>query len=939
MTALVCLVFFLSGAAALLFETLWFRLAGLVFGNSVWAASLVLASFMAGLALGNTLAARHGPRLRRPLRFYALLELVIGASGLGLVLLLPSLTAVILPFLRPFLGNPPVLNGLRLALSFGLLMIPSTAMGATLPVLVRTLSASEPNFGRTLGRLYGWNTLGAAAGAVAGEAALIAWLGLRGTAAVAASLDIAAALVASTLSVRTDAPPEAAPSAAPAAMGSRGARLLAAAFVAGAILLALEVVWLRFLLLFLSGTSAAFASMLAVVLLGIGAGGLLASLWSGRDASAQRWLPGLALLAGLSTILAYITFDRALQLAGVDYTGAPRATFVEAAWLMLDVCVLSGLLFTLTGRALRDVVPDATRATGLLTLANTTGAMLGAPLAGFALLPGLGMERSFLALAAAYGAVAALLWSAGPAGRARSSAERVLLWSGAVGLAVFVALFPFGLMNRRYIGRVVTRFAEDGSRPIALEEGLTETVLVMRRDILGRPVAYRLVTNGFSMSTTGMVADRYMKLFVYWPVALRPGIERALLISYGAGTTALALAETAGLRSIDIVDISREILGMAPVLFPPPGRTPLQDPRVTVHVEDGRFFLSSTERRFDLITAEPPPPKHAGIVNLYSREYFALVHDRLTPGGVATHWLPVFLLEPGDALSVVKAFCSVFEDCSLWSGAGFNWMLAGSRGGLAPVTEEEFGRQWRDPRLADRLREEALESPAVLGTAFIGDAPFLRGLTRNATAVTDDRPYRISAAQPDPATAFPYYRSVADTSATRRRFEESAAVRRLWPEALRAETLRTFAYQRALDGYLLHPEGSLVPRLEALLLALTGTTSRTLPLWLADVQEEEVRIATRAVGPGPEDPRLEYLRAVDALARRDYAGCASRLAGLRAGNPGSPRIALLRVMALHLAGAADEARTEAASACQAGPSPLLDAEACAWLDRTFPAAP
>ena len=151
-----------------------------------------------------------------------------------------------------------------------------------------------------------------------------------------------------------------------------------------------------------------------------------------------------------------------------------------------------------------------------------------------------------------------------------------------------------------------------------------------------------------------------------------------------------------------------------------------------MHVEDGRFFLASTTRRFDLITAEPPPPKHAGVVNLYSREYFELVHGRLSQGGVATHWLPVFLLEPADTLSIVKAFCSVFEDCSLWSGAGFNWMLAGSRGGLTAVTEEEFGRQWQDPVLAPKLREEALESPAVLGTTFLGDAPFLNDLTRDA---------------------------------------------------------------------------------------------------------------------------------------------------------------------------------------------------------------
>ena len=937
MTAAVCLVFFLSGAAALLFETLWFRLAGLVFGNSVWAASLVLASFMGGLALGNTLAARYGPRLRRPLRFYALLEVVIAATGLGLVLLLPSLTDVIMPVIRPFLGQPPVLNAIRLSLSFALLLIPSTAMGATLPLLVKTLSDRDPNFGRTLGRLYGWNTLGAAAGALAGDAALVAWLGLRGTGAVAALLDIAAAVIALSLSRRGGAPAGAAPEAA-AAPGPRGLRLLAAAFLAGAILLALEVVWLRFLLLFVIGTSPAFGTMLSVVLLGIGAGGLAASLWAGRDPSAHRWLPGLAFLAGIMTILAYVTFDRALDLVGSDYTHDLRAIALESVWLMLLVSFLSGLLFTLMGRALRDEVEGATRATGLLTLANTTGAMLGAPLAGFALLPGLGMERSFFVLALSYGGVALLAWSAGAARYPRSRPGRYLLGAAAATFALFAALFPFGLMDNRYLARVVRRFSADGSRPIALTEGLTETVLVMRRDVLGQPASYRLVTNGFSMSGTGMISDRYMKLFVYWPVAVHPRIERALLISYGAGTTARALADTAALKSIDVVDISREILATAPLLFPPPQRTPLQDPRVRVHVEDGRFFLASTDRRFDLITAEPPPPKNAGVVNLYSREYFQLVHDRLAQGGVATHWLPVFGLDPRDTLSIVKAFCAVFDDCSLWSGMGPNWMLAGSRGGLGPVTEEELGRQWRDPAVGPRLHAEGLESPEILGTTFIGDAPFLEELARDAAPVVDDRPYRISPTQPDEAANLPYYRSLVDTGATRRRFEASASIRRAWPAAVRARALDAFEHQRVLNGYLLWPEGGLGHRLDALHAALTRTSSRTLPLWFMDTQESEVRLAARAAAAGAAGSIAEYLMAVDAMARRDYAEGARRLEAVRARNPASARIAGLRAMALHLAGDAAGGSAEAAAACQR-PSPVLDAATCAWFGRTFPPAP
>jgi hypothetical protein len=203
----------------------------------------------------------------------------------------------------------------------------------------------------------------------------------------------------------------------------------------------------------------------------------------------------------------------------------------------------------------------------------------------------------------------------------------------------------------------------------------------------------------------------------------------------------------------------------------------------------------------------------------------------------------------------------------------------------------------------------------------------------------DDRPYRISAPPPDPAVAFPYYRSLADAGAARRRFEDSAAMARLWPRSVRERTLEAFDHQRALDGYLLHPEGGLVPRLEALLLALTRTSSRTLALWLVDTQESEVRIAAGAEREGATGGRIHYLQAADALARRDYAQAASRLAAVRAQNPASPRLALLHVMALHLAGSPAEATGEAEAACPGGSSPVLDAETCSWIRRRFPAGP
>src|SRR5882762_9592716 len=237
---LLSAVFFASGASALIFETLWFRQAGLAFGNSVWASSLVLSGFMAGLALGNALVARWGQRLSNPIRAYAVAEAAIALTGVGLVFLLPVLGSALAPVFRPLLDRPWALNPLRLFVAFVLLLVPSTAMGITLPLLTRALlrddsglpgrsPKDEGGFGRVLGALYGWNTLGAVVGVVAGEMFMVGRFGVRGTARHVGRV------------LSDPAPPH---------RGPGTWAWLVAAFAAGFSLLALEVIWFRFLLLF-----------------------------------------------------------------------------------------------------------------------------------------------------------------------------------------------------------------------------------------------------------------------------------------------------------------------------------------------------------------------------------------------------------------------------------------------------------------------------------------------------------------------------------------------------------------------------------------------------------------------------------------------------------------------------------------------------------------
>ena len=902
-------VFVLSGASALLFETLWFRLAGLTFGNSIWASSIVLASFMGGLALGNAAAARHGHSLTSPVRIYALLELLIGAIGFGLVLLFPVLNELLASVFHPLLERPVALNLVRLAGAFILMLLPASAMGATLPLVVKGIRAVGTSFGHRLGLLYGCNTLGAVVGALAGEVALIDWLGIRGAGVVALLANVIAAAIALRVSRQLGRPPTepADERVGGSALTARTISLLGAAFLSGAVLLGLEVVWFRFMLLYTFGTSLVFSIMLAVVLAGIGVGGTAASWWlRRRDPSGV--LPTIACLSGAlvaGTMLVFVSPSIGVTLTYVrDDFG--WITAARALALMFPVSLLSGVLFTLVGAALREEMPSDTRAAGFLTLANTAGAMLGALVAGFLLLPLLGMERSFFALAMAYAAVAALTLL--PIRRGLARATKRLLVPVAIAFAASLLAFPFGAIRNHIFPRIAES-SVNGPHEIALvREGLTETILYVRRDKFGLPFFYKLLTNGHAMAATNTHSQHYMKLYVYLPAALHPGLKDALLISYGCGQTAKALTDDAELERIDVVDISEDILDATEIVFDDVETSPLRDPRVNVFVEDGRFFLQTTTRSYDLITGEPPPPTAAGTVNLYSREYFQLIHDRLKPGGMTTYWLPQHALGEDGARAIIRAFTDVFEESSLWIGCGQDWMLFGVREPGPPVTEERYTRQWRSPAIAPTLQNLGFEIPEQLAAYFIADRPTLRELTRDHGPVTDDRPQRL--AKPGAVRLESQYAALIEPGAARERFARSEHVRRLFPDGIRQRGLRLFDFRVELhDGLSPFKVGRPETRgLAGVYRVVTESPLHTLTLWLlgSSVREQQI-VATIARG-GNLHPGLHGKLGDLALARRDYPAAVEHYTITSNAYPDQREFLQRRIFALCLADRREEAQ-------------------------------
>ena len=860
--AVLCLIFVFSGAAGLLFQTLWFRGAGLSFGNSVWASAITLAAYMGGLALGNFLAWRYGRRVLQPIRTYALLELVIAAVGMLLVALLPALAAVLAPLLGSVDGAAWWTSPVRMLLVFGLLMIPTTAMGLTLPLLVMALCRVNTSFGRALGYLYGFNTLGAMAGAVAGELFLIESFGVLGTGASAALLNVLAAVLSFGLLRQWN---EVASSGAPvSALQRPGApfhwrvkAMLLAGGLAGAALLGAEVIWFRFLRLFFLDTDATFVIMLAVVLAGIALGGLLAG------ALLNRWprRHDLALVCAASCVLIFILcyslFDA--RLGGDIWYSDSGAIAKLSLFLMFPTSFASGALFIFLGQAIHVATGTDVEAAAALTTANTAGAMLGALLAAFVLLPGVGIEGAFWTLALLYGAVTVCLLLAQP------RPWRAVRTVPAIALLLSLAWFPFGNM-KNHLDTASKKFrSNESTHTVAVHEGVTETIQYLRSDWLGQPIFHLLMTNGFSMSDTLAGSRRYMGLYAYWPAAVHPSLQSALLISYGVGNTAKSLTQNSSLKEIHVVDISRDIINLAHVPYPD-SSNPLADPRVRVHIDDGRYYLQASTRRFDLITSEPPPPRAPGVISLYTQEYFELIRDRLNEGGIATYWLPVHNMSAADARSIIKGFCNAFDDCGLWGGFGLNWMLTGSRNAKVAASAEHFTAQWRDPSLAPTLAELGLERPELLGTTFIADAQQLRLLLGDTLPLTDNYPKRYSQRFPDDADNR-FYGDWMNVSKTAERFKHSHWVAQFWPAALR---------EASADYFWVH-QGINLPReiasaglsLRMIADILDQSELQTPIYWLLETSVRVAAVARRASANGHQ-PNLAFELGVDALARREF---------------------------------------------------------------------
>jgi spermidine synthase len=748
--AAVC--FFCSGAAGLLYEIVWSKELAYLLGSSLHAVAAVVASFLLGLALGARLLGVPLSRRGSGARTYAALELGVGVLGL---LILPALRAsdpLIGQLYRALGGEGMAFASARLVLVMLALLPPAALMGATLPVLVAHVE--HDLVGAGLARLYALNTLGAVAGSLAAGFVLLPGLGLTATTLVAAALNAGVAAVAWTMGGRSPAR-EAAPAAppqAPAAPLDPGTRRVMAMLFAlsGFGALAFQMAWVRLFGLVFGSSVYSFSAVLGVYLLGIAVGSALVG----------PRLPRVATLAGFGALQLVLAAAAALAIqafpglpqrmldmgthAGGDWRGLLLAEVGVVALLIGVPCAILGALFPVATRLLQS--RDGGHAAGLAYAVNTAGTIAGSLVAGFVLVPTLGVQGTHLAgvvLAGGIGVAAlGLAWR-------RRELRGLPLMAGALGAfatVLFVAIAPAwdptlmtaGVYRPSQAVKVnafaagaadAVRRATAGDRVLYYHEGINTSVILCT-DADSRELWLR-VGGKVDASTLDMETQVLLGLL---PAALADSGARALVIGHGSGvTTASVLAAGAG--KTDVVELEPAVI-TASRWFHAKGEDPLDDPRTRLILGDARTQLLYGGARYGLIVSEPSNPWIAGVNNLFTVDFYRRVRARLEPDGVFCQWLQLYELSPETFATLLRSFLDVFPQGQVFCvWRNVDLLLVAAPPGRR-LDLERLGTP-AARRMLDRAR---IPEPAMLAAYWAAPLDSLLSRAGRATLNRDDRP-------------------------------------------------------------------------------------------------------------------------------------------------------------------------------------------------------
>ncbi len=729
---LLLLCFFLSGVAALVYQTAWTRLFAFVFGTSELAVASVLAAYMGGLALGAAVAGRLAPRIRRPVLVYGMLELAIGLAALAVPVGVALATRLYVSVFGAQ-GAPADEGGLISALfylgcSFAILLVPTSLMGATLPLLARHAVRREDEIGRRIAQLYAMNTAGAVAGTVLTAFVLLPTLGLSSTVWIAVGVNGSVFAAAAVLARRV--PPVAKRATTPAA-DPRDPNLwiLPLIGVSGAVSFTYEVLWTRLLGHLLGGSVYAFATMLATFLTGIAVGSWLASgrLASDRGSAAAGFV-WAQVGAGLLSLGAYLAVDSAPSWverwgASGDLRLVADAAICAAILLPGTLCI--GATFPLAVRVLARSQDEAGPASARIYAWNTVGAILGAVGAGFFLIPAVGFAVC-LALAVSANAALALAtaWRTRPRPRvALAAAFAVLLLVAALRLEPPWRLLRVTASSGRVKVSEIVFYGVGRGATVLLQEATDGWQLSsngLREAIINRP----------GVRPGRFVVVRWLSNLPAWG---RPDARSILVVGFGGGLVVEAVPPN--FDEVDVVEIEPAIIHANATIAKDRSKDPLADPRVELILNDARGALLLTDERYDAIASQPSHPWTAAASHLYTREFFQLVREHLADDGVFVQWMGTSFLDEALLKSLVATLQDVFPHVRVYRPVPAGLLFTASASPFEPETSAE-AVLGTTPQLSAELGIHTAED--ILAHMVLDDAG-ARAFAAGAPVSTDDR--------------------------------------------------------------------------------------------------------------------------------------------------------------------------------------------------------
>ena len=693
-SASIYLLFFFSGLSALIYQVLWVRSFSLIFGASHMAVTTVLAVFMGGLALGGYLG-RHTDRNRNLLRLYGKLEIGIGFAALLLVGILQVYPDIYIAFARVVGNQELVLTFGRLLFAIIALLIPTTMMGLTLPVLAGFINRRGGGLGGQLAWLYGVNTLGAVTGALLAGFFLLRYLTMISTYSLAIGISLLVGLLSLVMARgadKDDGPAEEAmieerlPDFADQEFRGSARMILFGIGISGFCALGYEVLWTRVLSIVVGTTVYGYTTMLVAFLVGLAVGGATyRAMQKFLASSGKRAVCSFGVVQILIGVFALLVSYALQELPNHAFlielkleswfsssTGTRQFTnFVLALLYMSAPAFLMGLAFPLAGDIVARSRGKVGRGIGETLAYNTVGAILGASVSGFILIYLFGIERSLQALTL-------LNFGIGFVVVLSLFKVRVLSICTALATSVFMVFlvsspdfarvwdekyFAIFNHNARWLLKTEQNRADiyESSEVLYFSEGVTSTISVFR--IKGANQG--LQVNGRTVASNSRQDQQCQYTLGHLPMLLHKNPEKVWVLGMGTGMTAGATSVHEEVESVTVVELEKHVVPAART-FAAYNHNFLDNPKVDVVFNDGRNFLLTTKERFDVLTADPIHPWSQGAAYLYTDEYYSLAASRLRPGGVMCQWLPIYELSPLDLQSVVKTFANNFKYVYVW---------------------------------------------------------------------------------------------------------------------------------------------------------------------------------------------------------------------------------------------------------------------------------